>query len=141
MAKGRKVPPPAPPVDGDEIDPQERAAQLRFIKERWEALAALAWESYQAEGRGAVVLHVVSTQGPGKTEAVYVSARGLQQQGQPWPDPDTERLAAEYQPEHEIVIVVERENGGASTYRMAAQPSPPEAYRRRERNWRAPSTI
>jgi len=141
MTKGRKAPPSPPPAAADSIDPREREAQLSFIRERWDALAALAWERYEAEGRGVVILRVISTQGAGKTEAVYVSARSLQAQGMPWPDPETERLVAEYQPEQEIVIAVERENGGNSTYRLATHPSPPEAFRRRARNWRAPSTI
>jgi len=64
MAKGRRVPPPAPPAR-DDIDPEERAAQTRFLQERWDALAALAWESYEAEGRGAVVLNMISTAGQG----------------------------------------------------------------------------
>ena len=140
MAKGRRVPPLAPPAR-DDIDPEERAAQTRFLQERWDALAALAWESYQAEGCGAVVLNVVSTAGQGKTEVFYVSERAVHEQWMQWPDPDTARMVADYRPEREAVIAVPRENGGNSTYRIAGPIALPEAYRRRECERRTPPTM
>ncbi|MFL5803556.1 MAG: hypothetical protein ACJ8CR_17660 [Roseiflexaceae bacterium] len=141
MATGRRVPPPAPPTERDDIDPEERAAQTRFLRERWDALAALAWESYQAEGRGAVVLNVVSTAGQGKTEVIYVSERAVRERGLQWPDPDTARMVVDYRSEREAVIAVPRENGGNSTYQMQGPIAPPEAYRRRERGRRTPPTV
>jgi hypothetical protein len=140
MAKGRQAPPPVPPAH-DDIDPEERAAQAQFLRERWDSLAALAWESYEIEGRGAVVLNVLSTEGLGKTEAIYVSERAMQAQGMAWPDADTARMVAEYRPEQEAVIAVPREGGGSSSYRMKGPIAPPEAYRRRERGRRSPSTV
>jgi hypothetical protein len=138
MAKGRQVPLPAlPPADN--IDPEERAAQARFLLDRWDSLAALAWESYQAEGRGAVILSVVNTEGQGKTEAIYVSERAIQAQGMQWPDADTARMVAEYRPEQEIVVP--REGGGSSSYRMKGPITPPKVYRRRERGRRRLSTV
>ena len=134
------MPPPAP-LAHDDIDPEERVAQAQFLRERWDSLAALAWESYDAEGRGAVVLNVVSTEGPGKTEAVYVSEQAMQAQGIQWPDVETARMVAEYRPEQEAVISVPRQGGGNSTYRMKGPIAPPEAYRRREGGRRRPSTV
>jgi hypothetical protein len=64
------------------------------------------------------VLNVISTEGLGKTEAVYASERAMQERGIAWPDADTARMVAEYRPEQEAVIAVPREGGGNSTYRM-----------------------
>jgi len=50
-------------------------------------------------------------------------------------------MVADYRPEQEAVIVVPREHGGNSTYRMAGPIAPPEAYRRRERGRRMPPTV
>lgn len=136
MPKGRNVPPPSQ-TNTSSIDPEEREAQMRFILDRWPAIAALAWAEYQREGRGAVALRVVSRVGEGRTEAIYISEQAVRTQGVPWPDQDTERMVADYRPETQVVIAVEREGGGSSTYRLAGPVPPPEAYRRQAR--RAPA--
>ena len=105
-----------------------------FIIANWEPAAAIAWQGYQQEGRGAIM--VVSEWGQvrdpwraGETPGAYVSGRKVKEWAVDWPIEDVERMVKAYDPQREVVFVFLRLDGGVSCYRISVPHLlPPAAY-------------
>lgn len=115
---------------------ESRESHAEFIKINWPVAAAFAWQQYQKQGRGCLVVDVAESKDPprgesylfGESQAAYVPYRGVRATG----DPDVKRMVKEYDPAREVVFVFLRLDKGMSRYRVRIpnQPSPPEAYHR-----------
>jgi len=117
---------------GDMVeDPQ---IHKQFILVNWEPAAAIAWQEYQRQGRGAIM--VVSEWGKvrdpwrvGETPGAYVSEKNVKEWSVAWPNEDVERMVKAYDPRREVVFVFLRLDGGVSSYRISIPYLlPPEAY-------------
>lgn len=118
---------------------ESRESHAEFIRTNWPVAAAFAWQQYQKQGRGCLVIDVTKAKDPppgesyllGETYAAYMPYRGVRATG----DPDVKRMVKEYDPSKEVVFVFLRWDGGMSGYRLHIrnQPSPPEAYEQLKR--------
>ena len=91
--------------DGDE--------QGAFIMSGWPVIAALAWQQYQAQGRGTVMIDADG-------DAAYL-------QGSPC---DCHRhLVDKYDPDREVVVGLHDGNMLRTITVVAGWPGPPDAYR------------
>ena len=113
---------------------ESRESHAEFIRINWPVAAAFAWQQYQKQGRGCLVVDVTKSKEPpqgeshlfGESFGAYVPYRTVRATG----DPDVKRMVKEYDPTKEVVFVFLRLDGGVSSYRLHIrnQPSPPEAY-------------
>ena len=118
---------------------ESRESHAEFIRTNWPVAAAFAWQQYQKQGRGCLVIDVTKSKDPppgasyllGESFAAYVPYRGVRATG----DPDVKRMVKEYDPAREVVFMFLRLDGGMSSYRVHIrnQPSPPEAYEQLKR--------
>lgn len=118
---------------------ESRESHAEFIKINWPVAAAFAWQQYQKQGRGCLVVDVAQSKDPprgasylfGESQAAYVPYRGVRMTG----DPDVKRMVKEYDPTKEVIFVFLRLDGGMSSYRVSIpnQPSPREAYEQLKR--------
>jgi hypothetical protein len=96
--------------------------QDRFITQNWRRFAALAWERYLAEGRGALIIDISKAE-RGRmgfnlksfyfaegSEALYEISRQ---------NDETAQAVAAYIPEREVVFVFRQSNGGIKCYRVS----------------------
>lgn len=116
----------------------------RVIKERWLAIAALSWEKYQGEGRGAVVVDVENSDlaRPSRFFSIYYLVAGQNPQATVrkrfitanFVEEDDDFLIAfeesiaTYIPEKGVIIIFADPRGSIQFYTIESQPSPPEAY-------------
>lgn len=115
-----------------------------FIAANMESIAAEAWKGYQVYGRGAVVIWekewIHQPAGIlGFARTTYLSERspGAQEvrdarHGQLWPSEKEAMWVQTYDAEHEMLVLIVREDGNPSSYRLiVGNPTPPEAVRTR----------
>lgn len=118
---------------------ESRESHAEFIRTNWPVAAAFAWQQYQKQGRGCLVVDVTKSKDPppgesylfGESQAAYVPYQGVRATG----DLDVKRMVKEYDPAKEVVFVLLRLDGGVSSCRVHIpnQPSPPEAYEQLKR--------
>jgi hypothetical protein len=114
---------------------ESRESHAEFLTLNWRLLAAAAWDGYQRQGRGAIVIDSMhATDAPsglpwqvGRADSAYVALADLERTG--IAQEEEKRLIARYDPEREIVAIILRSDGGVSGYRMgtAHDLKPPEA--------------
>ena len=93
---------------------RERTSDLAWINENLHILWPAAQEQYEKVGHGAIVVNTLSRPlGTGNPFA-YLT----QEQAQETFDSDVQRLVRQYDPETEIVIVLLKEQGKQSSYRL-----------------------
>lgn len=84
------------------------ASHQALITQLWSHLAAIGWQGYQREGRGAVIIPADHL-GDGR-DATYVSDASLerleQTTGSRWPTEEIARRVQSYDPKAEIVVVI-----------------------------------
>lgn len=123
----------------------ERLADVYFIRERYDQLAAMAWKGYRDAGRGFLLITVGATDAfpqtkdildmkgnpfAGTTRAVYVPLKALKACGADYPDENLEEMLDRYDAEREIVLAIERvEGGGWGSYRYVCPEKPSIIYR------------
>jgi hypothetical protein len=108
---------------------------ITFIRLQWSRFAAYAWEKYQSEGRGALVIDLRNASKSGTTLNVptyYVAegSEGLAKRGG-WPSDDVAEVIRSYDPQLDVVFIVLRLDGDFFHYNVSDQLSPPEAHARR----------
>ncbi len=91
-------------------------------------LAFHAWRGYQAEGRGALVLsekelHTPDRYRPVMTHLLYLSERHPQFPG--WPDRYIATAVQDYNPEREILVLINLREGGVVFHRIRQGPVDP----------------
>jgi len=98
------------------------AVHKQFTLVNWEPAVAIAWQEYQRQGRGAIM--VVSEWGKvrdpwrvGETPRAYVSERNIKEWSVAWPNEDVARMVKACDPKQEVVFVFPRLDGGVSSYR------------------------
>ena len=117
------------------ISKEERIVRhKRFLVANWMRLAAFAWEHYQKQGRGAVVVEegdFVHSEVPQFTtlRLRYVAENtALLKEVGGWPGDKEAGWVASYDPAIRVVVLILRENGGTSGYLIGTSPRPPEAF-------------
>lgn len=108
---------------------------ITFMRLQWSQFAAFAWEKYQAQGRGAVVIDLRNASKSGtrlNVPSYYVSetSEGLAKRGG-WPNQEVSELIQTYDPELDVVFIFLRLNGDWFHYNVSDEPSPPVAYAKR----------
>ncbi len=101
---------------------ESRESHAEFIRTNWPVAAAFAWQQYQKQGRGCLVIDVTRATDPplgesylfGETFGAYMPYRGVQAIG----DPDVKRMVKAYDPAKEVVFVFLRLDKGMSGYRV-----------------------
>ena len=110
-------------------------SHAQFLQLNWRLLAALAWNGYGTQGRGAVVIDAAhALDAPvgapweaGYTEGTFIPLADLERLG--IAATHEKRLITQYVPEQEIVAIFLRGDGGISGYRMGTRTdlTPPQA--------------
>jgi hypothetical protein len=120
---------PLPSGKIEEIDTPDQ--HITFIRSQWREFAAFAWEKYQSEGRGALIVDLRNAQadGPGFSVPTSYIADGssqLQKLGG-WPNEEVEEVIKEYDPEQDVVFIFLRLDGDVFHYNASDEPAPPKA--------------
>jgi hypothetical protein len=98
---------------------RERQGDLGWIAENLDAFSAIASLAFKDEGRGAIVVDVMSQPVPGAGHPFgYFSQETIEQQD----DEDITRMVAEYDPAQEFVVVLLKPQDRTSTYRVGIVP-------------------
>lgn len=108
---------------------------MTFMSSQWPQFAAFAWEKYQSEGRGAVVIDLKRATRSGARFQVptYYLADGsdrLRARGG-WPSEEVADVIRNYDPEQDVVFVVLRLNGDQFHYNASDELTPPRAHKSR----------
>lgn len=92
----------------------ERASDLAWIGENFHSFVVAAREQYKKEERGAIVVDTTEQQlGTGHPFTYWPQGQVNQTD-----DRDVQRMLKQYDPETEIVIVLLKEKGKQSSYRL-----------------------
>jgi hypothetical protein len=113
------------------------------MRSQWREFASFAWEKYQSEGRGAVVIDLkrASKNGARFQVPTFYLAEGserLRERGG-WPSQEVAAVIRDYDPRQDVVFIFLRLNGEAFHYNASDEMTPPKAYqskRSRRRKWR-----
>lgn len=108
---------------------------MTFMRSQWADFAAFAWEKYQAEGRGAVIIDLKRATRSGSRFQVptfYVAdgSERLRERGG-WPSEEVAELIRDYDPTQDVLFIVLRLDGDQFHYNASDQPAPPKAYKLR----------
>lgn len=103
-----------------------------FIRSQWAGLAAFAWEKYQSEGRGALVIDLrnatmVGTNVNVPTYYVAEGSKRLAERGG-WPSADIAEVIQDYDPEQDVILLFLRLDGDVFHYNVSDDLTPPKAY-------------
>jgi len=98
---------------------QERQADLDWIKENLDVFWASATLAFDGAGRGAVFVDTTIEPLPG---AGHPFAYFDQEQVEEFGCEDTRRMVVEYDPTHELVLVLLKSDDRTSTYRVGTVP-------------------
>lgn len=121
------------------LSKEERIARhKRFMHANWSLLAAFAWQHYQKQGRGAVLVderdfvHAAVPQ-YAAIHLRYVADNSpvLKEIGG-WPGDKEADWVKTYDPDARVVILIVRNNGGTSGYVIGGTLRPSEAYVREQ---------
>lgn len=97
---------------------QEREGDLAWIGENLPLFEFVSRLAYEASGRGALMIDVTIQKAPGRGNPFgYV----LQEQLAGFADEDTMRMIQAYNPEQEFIVLLLKEQGRSSTYRVWPQ--------------------
>ncbi|WP_218079698.1 hypothetical protein [Anthocerotibacter panamensis] len=108
-----------------------QAQHLDFIDQHWKLLAAVAWQSYLADGRGALVIHTHGGAPYDITFSYIVGKRGLLGRRTPAARSWVQQMLCAYEPAREVALVFWDASGALTGYQVSApDDSPPGAYRR-----------
>jgi hypothetical protein len=90
----------------NETSEQKIARHKAFITESYLQLAALAWDSFQESGRG--IVRITLNQATGGSSAQYYPSDAL--------GDSAEKMATEYDPEAQFILVISEPDGSQSDY-------------------------
>ena len=98
---------------------RERLQDLSWIQENMHVFWPAAWQQYQEQGRGAIVVDTtVQPEPEWGNPFVYLSQGEVEEAF----DEDAQRMVQQYEPEQEIVIVLLKPEERVSTYRVQMGP-------------------
>lgn len=103
-----------------------------FIRTQWPMFAAFAWEKYQREGRGAIVVdlrHATVDSSGIRVPSVYVaegSAKLARRHG--WPNEEVAEVIRDYDPGQDVIFIFLRLDGDVFHYNVSDELTPPLAY-------------
>lgn len=105
---------------------------VTFIRSQWAGLAAFAWEKYQSEGRGAIVIdlrNATMVKGNINVPTYYVAegSQRLSERGG-WPSADVAEVIQEYDPEQDVILLFLRLDGDVFHYNVSDDLTPPKAH-------------
>lgn len=101
---------------------RERESDLAWINQHVSLFELASRIAYEGSGRGAIVADTTAQPAPGLGHPFgYLTREQLDEHG----DEDTQRMVREYDPEAEFVVVLLKEEGRSSTYRVRTQDAPP----------------
>jgi hypothetical protein len=104
---------------------------------QWAAFAAFAWDKYQTEGRGAIVINLrnATKSADGLHVPTYYVAEGSQSLANRggWPNDEISAVVNEYDPELDVVIVVLRLDGDVFHYNVSDELTPPMAHQAKKK--------
>jgi hypothetical protein len=103
-----------------------------FIKSQWQVFAAFAWEKYESEGRGAIVVDLRHASVEGKAinvPTVYVAegSEKLARRGG-WPSEEVAEVIRDYDPAQDVIFLFLRLDGDVFHYNVSDELTPPAAY-------------
>jgi hypothetical protein len=108
---------------------------ITFIRMQWSQFAAFAWEKYQSEGRGAVVIDFRNASKSGtklNVPSYYVAeaSERLAKRGG-WPVEDVADMIRTYDPQLDVIFIFLRLNGDFYYYNVSDDLTPPAAHAKR----------
>lgn len=107
-------------------------AHISFIRSQWRDFASFAWEKYESEGRGAVVvdLRKASKSVENLQVPTYYVAEGSERLSKlgGWPNEEIAEVVNDYDPEQDVVFIFLRLDGDVFHYNASDEPAPPRAY-------------
>ena len=126
-------------IDAMNLTQEQRIAKHKqFMQANWLLLAAFAWEYYQQQGRGAVVVdendfvHAdVPQYAALKFRYVADNSTMLKDIGG-WPGDKEVNWVKTYAPTQRIVVMIIRNGGGTSGYMIGGNPPPTECFDRQQ---------
>jgi hypothetical protein len=108
---------------------RERHADLDWIRENVGVFWRTASAAFEDAGPGAIVVDVTARPTPGAGHPfAYIPQARIEEFG----DPDTNRMLAEYDPSQELIVLLLKDEGHTSTYRIARIQRAPERDPERE---------
>ena len=100
---------------------EEREGDLAWINDHVPLFELASRIAYEGSGRGAIVADTTAQPVPGLGYPFgYLTREQLDEHG----DEDTQRMVREYEPDAEFVVVLLKEEGRSSTYRVRTQDTP-----------------
>lgn len=97
---------------------KERQGDLNWIRKNLDIFQLVATAAFEDTGRGAIVVDTTSRPLPDKGHPFgYLS----QEQIDEYDDEDIRRMVREYDPEQELVVVLQKSENRTSTYRVRPQ--------------------
>lgn len=117
---------------------------VTFIRSQWAGLAAFAWEKYQSEGRGAIVIdlrNATIVKGNLNVPTYYVAAgsQRLSERGG-WPSADVAEVIQDYDPEQDVILLFLRLDGDVFHYNVSDDLTPPKAYQAKHKKPASPAS-
>jgi hypothetical protein len=108
-----------------------------FIKSQWPMFAAFAWEKYQSEGRGAIIVDLRHADVAGtaiNVPTVYVAEGSdkLARRGG-WPSDEVAEVIRDYDPAQDVIFLFLRLDGDVFHYNVSDELTPPLAYEKRRK--------
>ncbi|HNP70387.1 MAG TPA: hypothetical protein PKK15_04740 [Kouleothrix sp.] len=85
-------------------------------------LSQLARSGVREHGRGAIVLCIDAS--GGFSQAYYITDATVRRNGNTWPSDTIQQWVAEYDPNEQMVVIVQHQHGRSETYRMTLQEEP-----------------
>lgn len=100
---------------------EQREADFAWIRENLPIFTIASQVAYEGSGRGALVVDTTVQPVPGIGHPfAYFTETQIAEHG----DEDTQRMVEDYDPEQEFIIVLLKEEGRSSTYRVQPQEPP-----------------
>jgi hypothetical protein len=120
---------PLPSGQVEEIDTPDQHVTL--IRSQWRNFAAFAWEKFQSEGRGAIVVDLRSAtrDGPSLNVPTHYVAEGSRQLAGlgGWPNEEVAEVIRDYDPEQDVIFIFLRLDGDVYHYNVSDELTPPKA--------------
>lgn len=107
----------------------EREADLEWIEENQESFWTTATAAFETIGRGVIVVDTTTQPDP---QSGHPFGYFPQEQVETYDDEDVTRIASEYDPEAEFVVVLLKPEDRTSTYRVCVRPPEPEPAPKRK---------
>jgi len=100
------------------MNPEQRAGDMQLIRDSWQTLWSGGRKQYRADSRGLLIILADKPPVPGQGYPIlWLSEAQLRAAG----DADAVRMASQYDPRKEIVVLVDHGKGGSSVYQVGKE--------------------